>query len=166
MTDTLWTIGHSTRSLDEIASLLRKHDVGVLVDVRRFPRGKRQPHLSRENLSKELPRLGIDYMWMGEGLGGFRGGGYEAFMETSEFQVALEDLATVAATRATAVMCAEIVWFRCHRRFIGRALNERGWRIVHIVDERKDYVDEPNASSRPGRGHSSATSRPPPDSVT
>lgn len=166
MIATLWTVGHSTRSLDEIASLLHKHDVEVLVDVRRFPRGKRQPHLARENLSKEFPLRGIDYLWMGESLGGFRSGGYEAFMESEEFRKGVDELSAVAATRATAVMCAEIVWFRCHRRFIARALNERGWRIVHIVDGRKDYVDEPNASSNPGRGQSSATSRPPPDSVT
>jgi uncharacterized protein (DUF488 family) len=166
VTGTLWTIGHSTRSVDEIVDLLRKHEVEVLVDVRRFPRGKRQPHLSRDNLEKELPHRGIEYIWMGETLGGFRQGGYEAFVETTEFRSGLDELASIAATRFTAVMCAEIVWFRCHRRFIARALNETGWRIVHIVDGRKDYVDEPNASSSPGRGQSTAIKRPPPDSVT
>lgn len=139
----LWTIGHSTRSVEEIVALLRAHGVTRLVDVRRFPRGKRQPHLARESLARALPALGIEYRWMGERLGGFRSGGYEGYTGTDEFRLGVDELEVVARQVPTALMCAEIVWFRCHRRFIARAMAERGWRVTHLVDEAKAYEEEP-----------------------
>jgi uncharacterized protein (DUF488 family) len=141
--DRLWTIGHSTRTVSEIAALLESHGVKRVVDVRRFPRGKRQPHLSRENLERALPAVGIGYAWMGEQLGGFRAGGYEAFTQTTEFGAGIEQLERIAREASTAVMCAEIVWFRCHRRFIARAMAARGWRVTHIVGDGKTYDEEP-----------------------
>lgn len=138
----LWTVGHSTRSVEELADLLSGYGVEQVIDVRRFPRGKRQPHLSRENLEAALPATGIAYVWMGEELGGFRKGGYEAFMASDEFRSGIRRLEEIASQRPSAVMCAEVVWFRCHRRYIARAMFDKGWRVTHVVNAGKTYEED------------------------
>lgn len=121
------------------------HDVGVtqLVDVRHFPRSRRNPQVNKEVLERELPARGIAYFWEGETLGGFRTGGYQAYMTTPGFAQGIARLEQLVDQAPTAIMCAEIVWFRCHRRFIAREMAARGYRVTHIVSRGKPGYEEP-----------------------
>jgi uncharacterized protein (DUF488 family) len=139
----LFTIGHSTRRLDELVELLRDNGVRQLVDVRHYPRSRRNPQVNQEALESALPESGIQYFWEGEALGGFRKGGYLDYMATPTFAAGLKRLEELAAQAPTAIMCAEIVWFRCHRRFIAREMAARGYRVTHIVNRGKPGYDEP-----------------------
>ena len=93
-------------------------------------------------LARELPARGIAYYWEGETLGGFRTGGYEAFMSTPIFAQGIARLEGLVKQAPTAIMCAEIVWFRCHRRFIAREMAARGYRVTHIVNRGKPGYEE------------------------
>ena len=143
----LFTIGHSTHTADRFVALLRRHSVEVLCDVRRFPGSRRHPQFNAGALRESLAAAGVAYEPLGEELGGrrrptrpaerspwrvegFRG--YAEYMETSEFAAGLELLEELARSRRTAIMCAEGDWHRCHRRLIADALNDRGWRVIHI----------------------------------
>ncbi len=143
---TVYTIGHSTRSEEELLALLRDPDVELVADVRAFPSSRRYPQFNREALTKWLAAAGIRYVHMPD-LGGRRvptpgspnGGwreaafqGYADYMQTPEFQRALADLEAAARELTTAVMCAEAVWWRCHRRLISDSLVVRGWRVEHL----------------------------------
>jgi uncharacterized protein (DUF488 family) len=143
---TIYTIGHSTRSLDELAELLRSAGVRELVDVRSFPRSRRHPQFEREALARSLPARGIAYRHE-KALGGFRrpldnspnGGweqpafrGYADHMRSPEFGAALERVQALARDHRTCVMCAEAQWWRCHRRLIADALVIRGWSVLHL----------------------------------
>ncbi len=145
------TIGHGTRTIDELAALLSSAGVATLIDVRRYPMGRRQPHLSRERLAIDLPERGLAYEWWGEALGGRRpvagamvsGSGwrqpafaaYSAYMSSPVFHDALAELERRArAGEALAVMCAETVWWRCHRRLIADALMLDGLDVEHLID--------------------------------
>ncbi len=143
---TAYTIGHSTRSAQELLELLRQADVSLVADVRAFPSSRRHPQFNRPALAEYLCGAGIDYQHMPV-LGGRRspvpdspnGGwhetafqGYADHMATPEFQDALADLEAAARETPTAIMCAEAVWWRCHRRLIADALVVRGWRVEHL----------------------------------
>lgn len=136
----IYTIGHSTRSIDEFIDLLKQYNIALIVDVRRFPGSKKYPHFNRENLVKVLGEHSIKYFWLGELLGGFRKGGYEAYTETEEFRKGIENLIQIMKQGTIAVMCAEIVWFRCHRRYISDKLVQLGYEVVHIIDGKRTYV--------------------------
>jgi uncharacterized protein (DUF488 family) len=136
----VYTVGHSTRSLPEFLRLLKAYSVRVLVDVRRFPGSKKFPHFNRENLEAVLPRKGIRYLWLGKSLGGFRKGGYREHLKTPEFKTGLEKVTETAAEASAAIMCAEALWFRCHRRFIADRLARRGFTVLHILDEKRTYL--------------------------
>lgn len=138
----LYTVGHSTRSLDELVDLLRDYGITQLVDVRHYPMSRRNPQFNRDRLEKDLPERGIAYVWEGETLGGFRKGGYDAYMATPAFAQGLARLEALAHRRPTVIMCAEIVWFRCHRRFIARQMAARGYRVTHIVARGKPGYEE------------------------
>ena len=153
----IFTIGHSTRSLDEFLRLLRAHQIDQLADIRTMPRSRRHPHFSIEALSVSLPAAGIVYRHF-PGLGGLRKPrrdsrntgwrhsgfrGYADYMETDEFAIALDELlgfaghAPVEQTRPprTAIMCAEAVWWRCHRQLVADALVARGAAVHHITSD-------------------------------
>ena len=144
----LYTIGHSTRTLDEFIGLLKREGVSHLVDVRAFPTSARYPHFNRTHLERALPEHLIRYthfpslggrrkvrrdshntLWRNPG---FRG--YADYMETREFEEALEDLLGAAAAQPTAIMCAEAVPWRCHRSLIADAAAARGTEVLHILD--------------------------------
>ena len=133
------------RSLEEFLALLKGNGVAVAVDVRSFPSSRRFPHFSREVLRSSLEEEGIAYVWLGDRLGGFRRGGYEAHTRTGDFRQGLEELEELARHRPTAFFCAERQPSRCHRRFIARALRERGWDVV-------DLGTEGGPSEHPGQG--------------
>lgn len=162
---TVFTIGHGTRTTDELAEILKAAGVGRLIDVRRFPGSRRHPHFARTALERNLPELGIAYEWRGEQFGGRRspkrGGsrhtalankafqGYADYMDTSEFRDALKRLESdAAADPPLAVMCAETLWWRCHRKMIADALALDGVEVVHLIDERSRRQHRPMAEMR------------------
>jgi uncharacterized protein (DUF488 family) len=141
-----FTVGHSTHSLDGLVALLRSHGVASVVDVRRTPRSRRHPQFNREALAADLPERSVDYRHL-PALGGRRvprrdspnaGWDVEAFRGyadhalTGEFAAGLQELCGLARERATAVMCAEALWWRCHRRLIADRLTALGWTVCHI----------------------------------
>ena len=143
---TVYTVGHSTRTADEMLVLLRDAAVELLVDVRAFPSSRRNPQFNRDALERWLRAAGIAFRHSRE-LGGRRsptpgspnGGwrdpafqGYADHMRSPEFRRALADLETQAHGAPTTIMCAEAVWWRCHRRLIADALVARGWRVEHL----------------------------------
>jgi uncharacterized protein (DUF488 family) len=146
---TIYTIGHSTRTLDELVAALRAHGIRTLVDVRSFPMSRRLPHFNRESLEVELPKHGIAYIWMEE-LGGrrkkirndspntglrndsFRN--YADYMLTPEFEQAMNRLIALAEEGRTAYMCAERMYFQCHRMLVSDWLVAHGHEVLHIVD--------------------------------
>lgn len=146
---TLWTLGHSIRSAAELVETLHAYGIETLVDVRRFPGSRRHPQFSAEALGATLAEAGIEYLLWGEALGGRRRPrpdspntvwrnqsfqGYADYMDTPAFAVALDRLWALAGQRRTAIMCAELLWFRCHRALIADALKARGARVWHIFD--------------------------------
>lgn len=147
MLATLYTIGHSTRSFDELIDALRAHRIQTLVDIRAFPMSRRLPQFNRESLEKSLPAAGIQYVWM-KALGGYRKKvleespniglrndsfrNYADYMLTPEFERAAGELVAVAETSRTAYMCAERVYFRCHRMLVSDWLVAHGHEVLHI----------------------------------
>ena len=136
MTPEIYTIGHSTRKLGELIAVLLHHGIERLVDIRHFPGSQHNPQFNRETLEQQLARHAIEYVWL-ERLGGYRAGGYAAHMQTEDFTSGVEALETLARERRTAYMCAELKWYKCHRRHVSDVLAARGWNIVHIFDEKR-----------------------------
>jgi uncharacterized protein (DUF488 family) len=144
---TLYTIGHSTRTLDELIEALHAHSILTLADIRSFPMSRRLPHFNRESLEKTLPAAGVQYAWMKD-LGGrrktirddspnialrnssFRN--YADYMLTEEFQRAAANLIEMAGMSRTAYMCAERVYFQCHRMLVSDWLVAHGHKVLHI----------------------------------
>jgi len=144
----LYTIGHSTRSLEQFLGLLSREGATHLVDVRAFPTSARYPHFSRPNLERSIIDIGGRYTHL-PSLGGRRRGrrdsrntkwknasfrAYADYMETREFKEAIEDLLKLAALEPTAIMCAEAVPWRCHRSLISDAVVATGVKVFHILD--------------------------------
>jgi len=135
----IYTLGTSTRSPKEFIELLTSHGMEVVVDVRRFP-SSRFEHFGKEKLAGLLSEASINYVYLGEKLGGYRRGGYQNFTVTSEFQIGLEKLEEIAQNQRTAIICAERLPWRCHRRFIGLELEKRGWQVNHIIDQEREWL--------------------------
>ena len=134
----IYTLGTSTRSPEEFIRLLKGHGIEVVMDVRRFP-SSRFEYFGGEKLAGLLEGAGIGYVAMGQELGGYRKGGYQAFTTTTEFGESVEKLEELALSRRATILCAERLPWRCHRRFIGFELEKRGWQVIHIIDEKRDW---------------------------
>lgn len=145
--DTLWTIGHSTRPWAEFVAMLQAAGMEVLVDVRRFAGSKRNPQFSRDVMPQALAEVGIEYLPM-PAMGGRRKPSpespntawrVEAFrayadhLASREYIEARNELMDVASRQRTCVMCAEAVWWRCHRRLISDDFVARGWDVIHLM---------------------------------
>lgn len=145
---TIWTIGHSTRTLQEFLDLLAEYRIEAIADVRRFPGSRRHPHFASDALAATLPAHGIAYQWIPR-LGGRRKvqpdspntawrnaafQGYADYTTTAEFAEGLVELLKLAAQKRTATMCAEALWWRCHRSIIADVLKMRGIEVIHIID--------------------------------
>ena len=144
----IWTIGHSTRTIDEFISLLKENEIKLLADVRAWPGSKRYPQFNKDALAESLKAHGIRYEHFPE-LGGKRKSkpdsrntawrnasfrGYADYMETERLQQGIERLLDVAAEAGpTAIMCAEAVWWRCHRSLIADYLKARGVEVLHVL---------------------------------
>jgi uncharacterized protein (DUF488 family) len=135
---TIYTVGTSTRSAEEFTRLLKSRNVEVVVDVRRFP-SSRFEHFSSDHFSRLLRNADIDYVYMGKELGGYRRGGYQAFTSSSKFLEGMEKLIQIANRSMVALVCAERFPWRCHRRFISAELEKQGWRVIHIIDQERDW---------------------------
>ncbi len=148
---TIWTVGHSTRSIEEFNQILTTHQIKTLVDVRTFPGSRRYPQFNREQLSNSLQLIDIGYVHLPE-LGGRRKArpdskntawnnegfrGYADHMETLEFKKGIQDLLGLSSEKRTAVMCAEAVWWRCHRGLISDFLKSQGVKVLHIMTKRR-----------------------------
>ena len=148
---TIWTIGHSTRSLQEFLDMLFANKIALLVDIRSFPGSRRFPHFNKENLSISLKEHGIGYVHL-PGLGGrrkpradspnaawrhpaFRG--YADYMQTDEFRLNITPLEDLASKSKTAYMCSEAVWWKCHRALVSDYLKAHGWTVLHIMEKGK-----------------------------
>jgi uncharacterized protein (DUF488 family) len=129
----IYSLGSSTRAPEEFIGLLNVYSIKTLVDVRSFPTSGFE-HFKKENLERLVKENGINYVYLGKALGGYREGGYEAYMETEAYRQGLEELEKIARQSPTAFMCAERLPWKCHRRFIGEGLKTRQWRVVHIID--------------------------------
>ncbi len=103
------------------------------MDIRRFPSSRKFPHFNQKEMKENLGKNGIEYIWLGEKLGGFRQGGYPAWMKTLEFNQGLKEIEDISQKKKVAIMCAERYFGRCHRRFLLEALASRGWQIEHII---------------------------------
>jgi len=143
----IWTIGHSTRSLDEFIDMLRSFQIECVADIRSFPGSRRYPHFNKEALEVSLPANNIKYVHL-RGLGGrrktrpdsintawrlaaFRG--YADYMETDDFKKAITELELIARKERIAFMCSEAVWWRCHRSLVSDYLKVNGWTVMHIM---------------------------------
>lgn len=151
----IYTIGHSTRSLVQLIEILRAHSIGTVADVRRFPASRRFPHFNREELRRGLKDCEISYLWMGKLLGGYRKGGYLAYAETGDFRKGINELIEASRKGRVAVMCAEALWFKCHRCYIADHLVRHGVDVLHISDRSHAYPhklrDEGSDRGKEGR---------------
>jgi uncharacterized protein (DUF488 family) len=143
----LHTIGHSTRPIEDLIAALRAHQIETLVDIRAFPMSRRLPQFNRDSLEKTLPATGVRYVWM-KSLGGYRKKimddspnialrnasfrNYADYMLTPGFERAIAELIALAEANRTVYMCAERVYFHCHRMLISDWLIVRGHEVLHI----------------------------------
>ncbi len=148
---TVYTVRHSTRTIDEVVRLLKEQNIEALVDVRTIPRSRRNPQFNQDVLPSELMRKGVEYQHMA-GLGGLRHArrdsvnlgwrnpsfrGFADYMLSDEFETNLNLLMQEANKRVTCVMCAEALPWKCHRSLISDALTIRGWSVWHIMGQGK-----------------------------
>lgn len=158
----IWTIGHSTRDLADFLELLSVNRIEALADVRSYPGSRRYPHFNAGNLGTALAEIGIEYVPFKQ-LGGrrpvrpdstntvwrnaaFRG--YADYMETAEFKDGIKELLELAGRKRTAIMCAEAVWWRCHRSMISDHLKAVGVSVEHIMDGGKYVIHPFTAAAR------------------
>jgi uncharacterized protein (DUF488 family) len=148
---TVWTVGHSTRTIEEFVLLLKHYGIWTLVDIRTVPKSRKNPQFNKDELERVMPEAGIDYVFEKK-LGGLRKPkkdsvnagwhnesfrGYADYMQTPEFEEALGRLIELAEKKNTAIMCAEVLPWRCHRSLVADALLIRGFEIVEIFDEKE-----------------------------
>lgn len=163
---TVWTIGHSTRSIDEFIAVLAAYEIECVADVRRFPGSRRLPQFASDALAQSLAASGIAYTWIAP-LGGRRrpipdspntGWRHSAFrayadhVDTEEFAEGLAELLDVAYGARTAIMCAEVLWWRCHRRIISDVLTFLGATVIHIRDAKNAELHTLKLPARVVRG--------------
>jgi uncharacterized protein (DUF488 family) len=159
----IFTIGHSTRRFDEFVATLEAHRIRHLADIRAFPISRRLPHFNRESLAESLPKAAIEYVWLQQ-LGGrrkrqakdspnvalrneaFRN--YADHMLSKEFEDGVDQLLQIASRGATAIMCAERVYFKCHRMLVSDYLIAHGHQVRHIDDEKPPRAHQLMAEAR------------------
>lgn len=160
--NTVWTIGHSTRTLEDLVQMLHSFKIELVADIRSYPGSRRYPQFNKESLAISLPENNLQYIHIKE-LGGrrkvnpdskntawrhpaFRG--YADYMETPEFQQGIEELEALALKQRTAYMCSEAVWWRCHRSMVSDYLKVKGWNVMHIMAVGKEEEHPYTAPAR------------------
>jgi uncharacterized protein (DUF488 family) len=166
---TIFTIGHSNHPLERFVALLERHRISLLADIRRFPDSRKHPHFNRERLESSLRTEGIGYEWIEE-LGDRRSSAhdlespnqglrnesfcnYADYISTAAFQTGVEKLFALAEERAVAIMCAEGLWWRCHRRLVSDDLVANGDAVEHVLPDGRTaaHVLTPEARAAAGR---------------
>ena len=162
MANDICIIGHSTRSADEFNEILLAHQIGALVDVRSFPGSRRYPHFNKPELAKNLEAVGIIYSHNPQ-LGGrrrpspnsnnsaWKNASFRAYadhMESEEFKEGIKYLIETASQSRTAIMCAEALWWRCHRSLISDFLKANGYEVSHILDGKKTEMHPYTTAAR------------------
>lgn len=157
---TVWTLGHSTRALEEFIETLQSASITTVADVRRFPGSRRYPQYNQQPLIESLAAAGIKYVWLPE-LGGRRKArpdspntawrnasfqGYADYMDTNAFEEGAERVIALAAQERVALMCSEVLWWRCHRALIADYLKIRGYRVIHLLAPNK-HEEHPYTSA-------------------
>ena len=147
----IWTIGHSTRNIDEFIAMLQSFRIQLVADIRSYAGSRRYPQFNKEALEVSLAKNSIDYIHLKD-LGGRRKAnpdsvntawrndafrGYADYMEKDNFKKAIENLQSLAENERTAYMCSEAVWWRCHRSLISDYLKSLGWTVMHIMERDK-----------------------------
>ncbi len=158
----VWTIGHSTRTLEEFVDMLNSFNIKSVLDIRSYPGSRKFPQFNKESLQKTLPENGFEYTHLKK-LGGrrkvnpdsknttwrhlaFRG--YADYMETSDFNEGIKELEELASKKRTAYMCSEAVWWRCHRSMVSDYLKVHGWKVMHIMAIGKEQEHPYTAPAR------------------
>lgn len=167
MLSIIYTIGHSNRSEAEFLTLLREFQIQLLVDIRRFPGSAKWPQFSQAHLQHALQEHGIQYVHL-EALGGRRSihkdsanvawrnasfRAYADYMETPAFAAGIEELERLARQHTTVIMCAEAVWWRCHRSLVSDYLKNAGWQVYHIMGRAKATAHPYTAAAKIVNGH-------------
>lgn len=135
----VYTLGTDRRTEEDFMEILLAYNIQSLIDVRRFPKSK-IAIFKRENLELLLIREGLEYHFLGKELGGFRKGGYTAYTLTADFTKGIDLIESLALKKRTVIICAERFPWKCHRKWIARELNKRGWEVEHIIDKGKVWV--------------------------
>lgn len=160
---TVWTLGHSTRSWEAFLAVLRAHRIEAIADVRRFPGSRRYPWFASDAMAGQLAGAGVAYCWLpqlggrrksqpGSPNGGWRNAafqGYADHMTSAEFGEGLGIALALAGRHRTALLCAELLWWRCHRRLIADLLQHRGHTVLHIQDEQPAQPHPGNPAAQP-----------------
>lgn len=133
----IYTLGTSRRSWEHFVEILMAYGIECVIDVRSYPKSSLE-HFSREYLENNLNENLIEYVWLGIELGGLRKGGYPEHTQTELFKEGIDRVESIAGRKPTAVLCAERFPWKCHRKWIARELQQRGWRVEHIIE--KDHV--------------------------
>jgi uncharacterized protein (DUF488 family) len=162
----IWTIGHSTRSIEEFLAILKSFKIEVLIDIRSYPGSRRYPHFNQEALAKSLDENGLVYIHM-LALGGrrkpvensvntswrhasFRG--YADHMQSQEFVDAINDVQKIASKKQVVYMCSEAMWWKCHRSLVSDYLKVKGWNVQHIMDVKKSTEHPYTSPAKPVQG--------------
>ncbi|OGW38513.1 MAG: hypothetical protein A2Y97_00575 [Nitrospirae bacterium RBG_13_39_12] len=139
MVKKIFTLGTSRRSEEDFIEILHAYDIQSLIDVRSYPRSK-MPIFRRENLEPFLSLEKIEYHFLGAELGGFRKGGYIAYTITENFSKGIDLLESIAIAKISVIICAERFPWKCHRKWIAREMQKRGWEVEHIIDKGKVWI--------------------------
>jgi uncharacterized protein (DUF488 family) len=158
----VWTIGHSTRTLDEFIEMLNSFQIEVVADIRSFPGSRKFPQFNKESLQITLPENGIEYIHLKK-LGGRRKANpdskntswrhlafraYADYMESDDFKEGIKELEEISLKKRTAYMCSEAVWWRCHRSMVSDYLKVHEWKVMHIMAVGKDQEHPFTAPAR------------------
>jgi uncharacterized protein (DUF488 family) len=158
----VWTIGHSTRTLEEFIEMLNSFQIEVVADIRSFPGSRKFPQFNKESLQITLPENGIEYIHLKK-LGGRRKANpdskntswrhlafraYADYMESDDFKEGIKELEEISLKKRTAYMCSEAVWWRCHRSIVSDYLKVHEWKVMHIMAVGKDQEHPFTAPAR------------------
>jgi uncharacterized protein (DUF488 family) len=135
----IYTLGTGIRSLEDFFEILESYDIESVIDVRSFPTSRIE-HFKRKNLEDQIKEGLLSYNYLGKELGGFRKGGYDQYTRTEDFEAGIDKLTDIASQKTSVIICAEHFPWKCHRRYIARALQQRGWEVIHIIDKGKVWI--------------------------
>jgi uncharacterized protein (DUF488 family) len=135
----IYTLGTGIRSLEDFFEILESYDIESVIDVRSLPTS-RVEHFKRKNLEDQISEALLSYHYLGKELGGFRKGGYDQYTRTEDFEAGIDKLIDIASQKSSVIICAEHFPWKCHRRYIARALQRRGWEVIHIIDKGKVWI--------------------------